>query len=244
LLLAACLLAGPATAASFDCAKARTNVEKLVCASTELGALDERLAATFKAIGPEPEGDPGWGHWAPRVDDQRRWLSDVRNACRDAACLRAAYIARIGVLQHWHAPAKADAGVAGQYRVDKTIALLGGEEAEIVEAQDCLALVPRADGGFDLSIDSVQANAHSCSFRGRVRGTADVLQLVPGSSEDATPECRLRILVESGELRVVDDDGACREHMCGVRAHLDGLTFPRSGRRPRAAKACDLFDRD
>jgi len=44
-LLAA--FAGPAAAASFDCAKARTKVEKLICADPELSRQDEALAVAY-----------------------------------------------------------------------------------------------------------------------------------------------------------------------------------------------------
>jgi len=40
-------LAGPATAASFDCGKARTKVEKLICADPQLSRQDSELAATY-----------------------------------------------------------------------------------------------------------------------------------------------------------------------------------------------------
>ncbi|WP_160296756.1 hypothetical protein [Sphingomonas sp. ERG5] len=47
MLLGLVLLIGtaPAGAASFDCAKASTRVEKLVCSDPQLSRLDERLAA-------------------------------------------------------------------------------------------------------------------------------------------------------------------------------------------------------
>lgn len=49
LLLAALPLAGPVHAQSFDCAAARTMVERLVCADRRLGALDAELGAAVKA---------------------------------------------------------------------------------------------------------------------------------------------------------------------------------------------------
>lgn len=39
--------AGPAAAASFDCAKARTKVEKLICADPQLSRQDSELAAAY-----------------------------------------------------------------------------------------------------------------------------------------------------------------------------------------------------
>jgi uncharacterized protein YecT (DUF1311 family) len=45
--LALVLLAAPATAASFDCAKARTKVEKLICKDPQLSRQDEDLAKAY-----------------------------------------------------------------------------------------------------------------------------------------------------------------------------------------------------
>ena len=51
LLALALTVAAPAAhAASFDCAKARTKVEKEVCASPELSHLDAALAAAYRAV--------------------------------------------------------------------------------------------------------------------------------------------------------------------------------------------------
>lgn len=47
LFLIAVLAAGSARAASFDCAKAATPVEKSICADPGLGALDERVAQAY-----------------------------------------------------------------------------------------------------------------------------------------------------------------------------------------------------
>ena len=50
IFMLACLtgLAGNAAAASFNCGKAATVVEKSVCANKDLSARDERLAALYK----------------------------------------------------------------------------------------------------------------------------------------------------------------------------------------------------
>ena len=42
------LLAAPASAASFDCAKASSEIEKRICANSALGAADELLADSYR----------------------------------------------------------------------------------------------------------------------------------------------------------------------------------------------------
>ncbi|KAA0687829.1 lysozyme inhibitor LprI family protein [Azospirillum brasilense] len=108
-LLTLGLLALPiaATAASFPCSKATTPTEKAICADPALSALDEKLAATYRAAlerlsGASPEeGAAG----AAVKADQRAWLRD-RDSCRaDAACLRRAYDGRLAVLSFRSDPA-------------------------------------------------------------------------------------------------------------------------------------------
>ncbi|MBM3593830.1 MAG: hypothetical protein FJX32_14335 [Alphaproteobacteria bacterium] len=43
-------LVGSATAASFDCAKARRPIEKLICSNPELDAADTRMGEAFKRV--------------------------------------------------------------------------------------------------------------------------------------------------------------------------------------------------
>lgn len=70
--------------ASFDCAKAKTKVEKLVCADPALSKQDEVMQSAYQNA-------------YKRIADpvglkivQRRWL-EVRNACKDSRCLMQAY---------------------------------------------------------------------------------------------------------------------------------------------------------
>jgi uncharacterized protein len=71
-----------ATAASFDCAKAQSTQEKLICSTADLSQLDERGAALYAAaLAARPDQNlvKTW---------QRDWLRSSRNACTDVACLR------------------------------------------------------------------------------------------------------------------------------------------------------------
>lgn len=90
--LASLFSAAPADAAGFDCAKAATTVEKTICADPELSGLDEALAALFRQnLAADARAE------TVRAG-QRAWLK-VRDACRDAACLNAAYQDRLAALR-------------------------------------------------------------------------------------------------------------------------------------------------
>lgn len=80
---------GTVHAASFDCARASTHVEKLVCSTPGLSVLDERLARSYAIARKSAENSTAVVH------AQRTWLSDVRNKCGDTTCLLNAYDQRI-----------------------------------------------------------------------------------------------------------------------------------------------------
>jgi uncharacterized protein len=88
----AALLAAAAAAlgASFDCGKASTSVERMICADPGLASLDERMAATYRSAS---KRDPGV------KTSQREWLANTRDKCGTTACLSEAYTARLAALQ-------------------------------------------------------------------------------------------------------------------------------------------------
>lgn len=77
-----------AQGASFDCAKAGTKVEKMICGNSDVSRLDENVdLAYLRAL--ERADDR-----QKVVQGQRDWLKNVRNACADADCLFMAYANR------------------------------------------------------------------------------------------------------------------------------------------------------
>jgi uncharacterized protein YecT (DUF1311 family) len=77
---------------SFDCVKASTRIEKLICSSNDVAIADARLAAIYKS------------KLAVAVDKsefkqgQKHWISATRDSCTTTSCLLDAYTARIDVL--------------------------------------------------------------------------------------------------------------------------------------------------
>ncbi len=86
----------PAQAASFDCKKAQTKTEHMICDPSRpfgfIESQDDELNIAYQ--------------WAVmRVNDkqklineQRRWLKDIRNTCADRACLAKVYRERLETL--------------------------------------------------------------------------------------------------------------------------------------------------
>lgn len=91
LLLATLLLATSAHAASFDCHKAASPIEKRICADPDLDALDSQVEAAFQgALDRSRRPDSV-------REGQRVWLK-TRDGCGDARCMKAAYQARVKAL--------------------------------------------------------------------------------------------------------------------------------------------------
>ena len=92
LILSACLIAINVNAASFDCRKATTLIEKYICSDQQLSDLDDLLMLAYKkamsnSVSPE------------QVKAQQiSWLKNVRNACQTPECLKQVYSDRINVL--------------------------------------------------------------------------------------------------------------------------------------------------
>jgi len=84
LIFSALLAHIPAVAASFNCAKATTQTEKMICADQDLGKLDEQLAGIYS----EGKHIPGL------KNEQRAWLTEIKK-CIDVACLKTAYRERL-----------------------------------------------------------------------------------------------------------------------------------------------------
>ncbi len=85
-------LVSSAQAVSFDCNKAASEVEKMLCADQTLSDLDSALAATYnQAIFRSTSA-------ADFKTRQLAWLNDVRNVCLTADCVELAYRQRLADL--------------------------------------------------------------------------------------------------------------------------------------------------
>jgi uncharacterized protein YecT (DUF1311 family) len=80
--------------ASFECTKASTRIEKMICSDGESSELDGKLAETYRRALADPAENPD----QIRIE-QRTWLSGKRNRCADVRCLRRSYRERIAALE-------------------------------------------------------------------------------------------------------------------------------------------------
>jgi len=76
-------------AASFDCGKANTEVERLICSNDELSKLDESLNEVYlQALNRSDIKEQA-------IESQRQWLKYERDVCQNAECIKKAYETRI-----------------------------------------------------------------------------------------------------------------------------------------------------
>lgn len=81
-------------APSFDCSKAGTRVENMICDHPKIAQLDSDLADAYKTA----LRDSPWASANKRIRaDQRDWIAR-RDRCENPRCLRQAYHQRISVL--------------------------------------------------------------------------------------------------------------------------------------------------
>ncbi|WP_230953220.1 lysozyme inhibitor LprI family protein [Burkholderia stagnalis] len=78
---------------SFDCAKAQTSVERLICANPDLVKLDETVNRGFVAM--QLVQSKEISYQDPVRKDQINWIRNVRNKCVNSECLTDAYRARV-----------------------------------------------------------------------------------------------------------------------------------------------------
>lgn len=84
-------------AASFDCAKATSKVEKMICSDKELSKLDDQLAQTYKAEQMKTSS-------ADQLKvNQFNWIK-TRNQCTDTSCIKTAYVHQLASLKQKSTP--------------------------------------------------------------------------------------------------------------------------------------------
>lgn len=213
-----------AQAASFDCAKAKSRTELLICRTDSLSALDEELNRRYKQLAAQTDA-------SALKTDQLGWMRE-RDQCKDAACLADAYNARLKFLSTWNDADAEPANVAGVYgtRRPSFIHDPDTQKDEPVDLWDCLTLKRKSGSELEFKFTLFGSNAHTCEMEGvarKAKGSTyeyrETMELVSGQ-----PECRLSISFHQGYVELLDEGERCRQQFCGMRASIGGTAFPRA----------------
>lgn len=158
LLLAVMLLpVSTALSASFDCQKASTRVERLICDDGVVGRLDSQLDAAYRialAVA-YPTEKPDL------VAAQKTWLKSVRDPCDSVECLVAAYSDRIRVLTLVRTDTASAEYVVDQQELARQEAAFAstlrriGLPGKLGECKFVVRLLDRGDNGRDASYGAI-----------------------------------------------------------------------------------------
>jgi uncharacterized protein len=202
-LLSLALAAPLASAASFNCTKASSAVEKMVCANLQLSRQDDYLNGSFqralKRVGNEQ---------ALR-QSQRMWLkSHALNDCKSVECVKLAYGTRVKLLDDAvKSPWNGHYVRVFQGKADKNVSeivLIGSTEGGVNGEGNTLWIGPNAANG--------QINVGQFAATGALKGGK--LVFVDG-------ECQVTAGLKAAAL-LVEDNNKCG----GVNANFSG-TFRR-----------------
>jgi uncharacterized protein len=100
LLLGWLVMALPVQAASFDCAKASTKVEKLICDIPAISKLDDELGKVYQ----DDISKANEEQKQRLVAEQKHWLKYTRNVCTKEPCFKHAYWSRLAELKTFFDP--------------------------------------------------------------------------------------------------------------------------------------------
>lgn len=249
------LVTTTANAATFDCGAARSEVEKMICASAELPALDEALQKTWSAA---LEGAPDA---ATLREEQREWQSTVRDACQSESCIEGAYVARIARLRlqspHVFRHATPPKHIFGRY-VKTTEECYGSDVPQarelavararergeappdfrdgaaicVGEADTLVSVAPGEDNLAVVTIEVLISGGHSCSLEGKGEWRDGELYVAALDDASAEYDCVVRLRFSDDSVHLSDPGGRCEAVACGANASFDDATLPRVSTDP------------
>lgn len=190
-------------APSFDCAKAKTQVEKVLCSGGDsgMGWIDQTMADLYKAVREAPGADT-----AALAASQRAWLAK-RNECKGSDvkvmnCLIDSYRARYLELSASYDEKR----ITGQYAND----------AGVVDT----VLFPDGNLSVNISTSGPAPTYDSCSVTFRAPLDGDAAHHVFTPDETGTDDqCTVDMKVTGSRIEIPRD---CRV-FCGNSASFDGI---------------------
>ena len=215
-------------AASFDCGKAASEVEKLICGDDELSKLDESLnKAYLQALKRTDIKEQ-------TIKSQRQWLKNERNACQNAECIKKAYETRIKELRlsvrngpDCGETPDLDAKQKGVTEYSHQTEIFHSIDGEVKSA-DSLIVWNRDARQMCFSITTVSDEYRTCYVEGKA-------SMVRENEYSYTEnKCRafftfikdkveVKIIGSRGNFCVADDLG--EDNGCGMNTSIDSATY-------------------
>jgi len=218
-------------AAGFNCTKASSTVEKMICGNEEISRLDDDMNAAYKEASLQSLDK------VPLVMDQKLWLKRIRNICKDAGCLVKVYQQRIVELKKWNEPAPNNRDIFGSYSREKEIKVYNpdpdNDKFELVKSTDSLTITNKANGGrigFQFSL--IGANARTCEMSGDAVLIGSAYQANPDKTDSDYPkDCNLKIRIKRNTILLEDEDDGCFKYFCVMGFGINGTEFGRKQKK-------------
>ncbi|MCW5742322.1 MAG: DUF1311 domain-containing protein [Alphaproteobacteria bacterium] len=225
----------PAAGPSYDCAKARSGREKIVCAHADLAALDRTLADTYARERRRRDA----ASQAELQREQLRWLAGIPNTCGvpdTAGPERWAEPQRRCLADLYRARTTALAGAASSTPASSAPQSVTGRFTLVLPSADAgsgrLTVSPAGGGKYRVQLETVIGpTAHTCAIdttQGvldggmvRVSAPAEIYDRVSASMKPAPCNFRIMSTVEGVRVDVGEFQEACRS-FCGARAFFHG----------------------
>jgi uncharacterized protein YecT (DUF1311 family) len=228
------------TGPSFDCAKAQTTVEKLVCAEADLAKADRDMAATYRRAVAASRTPADRDRL---VRDQVEWLKWRTEAClldggKSAALPppdeRGWTTACLGVMYGYRAARLDD--IAGLGHVPEpqsdtplpslAVAELPGRYAAGGTGWYGTLTLAREGDGLGAAIETVSGpTAHTCNLEGKATVSGRGLVAVAyhdAQRPKADERCTVTLTPIAGGFRIAAQDGDACRYFCGARGNMDG----------------------
>ncbi|WP_255032164.1 lysozyme inhibitor LprI family protein [Bordetella genomosp. 1] len=181
-----------AQAASFDCTKAASATEKLICGDAETSALDGKLQGAYEAALASTDAHGK----SALAKEQRNWIKYARGMCQDTACLQREYTSRIAVL------ARNEKNIVnGEAYSD--CKLPGKQTAN----GECVNVVPIRDP--NARVESFNQSLEHQKQSGRIIGCSRLIDLpvgVAGGNHSFGGSCVLQEGAQRKAVRICNDD--------------------------------------
>lgn len=205
----------PAAAASFDCGRATTPVETMICSDPKLSAYDALIAARYEALLARLDAPS-----ARALREDQRWFLSARDATM--ALIPKDDPERIGVLHSWLVMRMSFLASIETQRAPGLEGLWSNVAGEVL-------LSHNADGSVSLLAHATDpAGARwTCMAKGRTAGTDAEVRFV----DPDVPGWNILVRRAGASLRVEEqrEDGKiAASPFCGLNGGLKGHYFPRS----------------
>lgn len=183
--------------ASFNCSKAITWTEKIICSDPQLSNLDGQLMASYKtALSNILDGDA-------LKTTQKNWLKSVRDECKDVTCLKQAYSSRLAELNELVTTIQKSFSISGIY--ERTYQGKPDKDSSSITIRELTDGQIHVEGN-SIWVGNVESgNVNMGELEGSFRLDGNKIYYTDGEDEG----CRLTIIFSQNVLSVSDDNQRC-----------------------------------